>query len=364
MNHRPKVSVVLITYNQEKYVHQAMNSFIAQETNFRIEIVVADDCSTDNTPRIINEYARQYPDLVKPIAAAKNVGVMKNFLRGFRAAQGEYIAVCEGDDYWTDTKKLQLQADHLDKHPDYAISFHPVRVFFEGSKDKDYIYPNPDEKNTFNTAELLKRNFIQTNSVMYKKQKYKHMPDNILPVDWYMHLYHAQFGKIAFMNRVMSDYRRHAGGLWWNSQKDMAAIWKKHSSAQLNLYAELMKLFGKDQKHRKIITTNLENAFRSLLSIDLNEGTKLFQSALVEQPEHVQVFVVELYKSLQYKDDILQSKENDIAELQKLAREQKQLLQYKDWMLRQKDQELSGIKASPFWKIRNSVAKLTGKPKI
>jgi glycosyltransferase involved in cell wall biosynthesis len=124
----PLVSICCATYNHEKYLAQAMNSFLMQKVSFPIEIVIGEDCSTDGTPQIVREYAERFPGLVKVITSDANVGAVPNALRIWAAASGKYIALCEGDDYWTDPQKLQRQVTFLEQNPDFAISGHRVKV--------------------------------------------------------------------------------------------------------------------------------------------------------------------------------------------------------------------------------------------
>lgn len=121
---------------------------------------------------------RNIPSSSSPVRK-KNIGVGANFKDAMQAAKGDYIALCEGDDYWTDSSKLQRQTDFLDRHPDYTVCFHPVKVFFESGERESYVYPSLDSKPKL-TAELLRENFIQTNSVMYRRQSYDDLPVNIL----------------------------------------------------------------------------------------------------------------------------------------------------------------------------------------
>ena len=124
----PLVSICCATYNHEKYLAQALESFLMQKVNFPIEIVVGEDCSTDGTPQIVREYAERFPGLVKVITSDANVGAVPNALGIWAAARGKYIALCEGDDYWTDPQKLQKQVDFLEQNPDFTISGHWVKV--------------------------------------------------------------------------------------------------------------------------------------------------------------------------------------------------------------------------------------------
>ena len=120
----PKVSVVMLTYNHEKFIAQAIESVLIQRTNFPIELVVGEDCSTDGTREIVRRYAAARPDIIRLVFHEKNVGAYENGQDVLAACQGEYIALLEGDDYWTSPDKLQRQADYLDAQPACALCFH------------------------------------------------------------------------------------------------------------------------------------------------------------------------------------------------------------------------------------------------
>ena len=127
----PLVSIVCITYNHEPYLPQALDGCLMQRTTFPIEIILAEDCSTDGTRAICEEYAKRYPDKIRYIWSETNVGAVANERRAMEAAQGKYIAFCEGDDYWTDADKLQRQVDFMESHPDYSVTFHRYRIYDE-----------------------------------------------------------------------------------------------------------------------------------------------------------------------------------------------------------------------------------------
>ena len=127
MNEEIKVSVLCLTYNHENYIADALSSFIQQKTNFKYEILVNDDCSTDRTTEIVKEYALKYPDIIKPIfheenQYSKGVSPIRDIL--IPGAKGKYIAICEGDDYWCDDKKLQKQVDLKEKNPSASVRVH------------------------------------------------------------------------------------------------------------------------------------------------------------------------------------------------------------------------------------------------
>ena len=148
----PLVSISCITYNHEPYIVQALNGFLMQKTSFPFEVLVHDDASTDRTADIIREYEKKFPKIIKPIYQKEN-----QYSKGFTAvtatwnfprAQGKYIALCEGDDYWIDENKLQIQVDFLERNPEYTMCFHNAEVLNEipdtevssiyGAEDRDY----------------------------------------------------------------------------------------------------------------------------------------------------------------------------------------------------------------------------------
>ena len=127
----PLVSVRCLTYNQKKYIKDALDGFVKQITDFSFEVIVHDDASTDGTAAIVKEYAEKYPDIIKPIFETENQyskhdGSLRRIMN--EACKGKYIAYCEGDDYWTDPYKLQKQVSFLEKHPDYSMCCTNVRI--------------------------------------------------------------------------------------------------------------------------------------------------------------------------------------------------------------------------------------------
>lgn len=256
-----KVSIVCITYNQEKYVAQALDGFVTQEADFNFEVIIADDRSSDETPTIINEYAQKYPEIIKPILRKTNVGVQNNLIDALRQSKGEYIALCEGDDFWTDTQKLRRQANFLDVHKDYAIVFHPVRVIFENHEEPDAIFPETTDKKWFTVKNLLEDNYIQTNSVMYRRGDYDHLSSRVMPFDWYLHLTHAKQGRIGFINKTMAAYRRHDGGLWWEMYNNPLEAWKKYGQGYLQLCHEAAKLYGDEPEYKSIIRKHVARVY-------------------------------------------------------------------------------------------------------
>jgi len=292
---KPKVSILCLSYNQEKYISQALDSFLMQETNFSFEVLINDDASTDKTTQILKTYQKKHPHIIKPIFHRQNQysqGVRNiTFNALLPLAQGKYISLCEGDDFFIDKNKLQLQVDFLDKHPNYSLCFHPGKIFFENHEEKDSIYPDPEEIIKHTVTELLKRNFMLTNTVLYRRQKQYHFPQNyVTPGDWYLHLYHAKHGKIGFINRVMSTYRRHSQGIWWNSYKNPDQFYIDHGIMHLSFYFELIKLFGYRNTYRNIVIRSIHTILKHFIKIDKKYHQDLLAQSFQKFPQEISYF--------------------------------------------------------------------------
>ena len=206
-----KVSICMITYNHEKYISQAIDSVLTQKTNFDFQLIIGEDCSQDKTREIVINYQKKYPQIIRLLLANKNQGMMANWIKTLQVAKSQYLAVLEGDDYWTDRYKLQKQVDFLDKHPNHSLCFHSVEAFYQDQPDKTYLIPSKTEN--FNFKSLLQQNFIAACSVMYRHGIVKEIPDWFLSLnigDWPYHLLHAFQGEIGFINQAMARYRRHS----------------------------------------------------------------------------------------------------------------------------------------------------------
>lgn len=268
-----KVTIVTITYNHEKFIRQTLDGFVNQKTDFDFEVIVSDDCSTDNTPKIITEYALKYPKIIKPILRKKNLGVIKNYIETLDAVSSGYMAYCEGDDYWTDMNKLQEQVDFLDNNPEYSICFHQNRIFFDDGSKADEIYPKSSFPKITEFEDLLKENYMPANTVMYRWQFSKGkklssvFPVDIVPCDYYLHLLHAKNGKIYFINKVMSSYRRHNDGMWWlvsqPGREDEFSL--KYGVRYLNFFKAVENNFNLDEDvllgHKLYLANDLIKAY-------------------------------------------------------------------------------------------------------
>lgn len=216
------VSVCCITYNQEKYISEALDGFLMQKTDFDYEILIGDDCSTDGTRNIIEDYCSRYPDRIKLVTKEVNGGAIKNILGTLNLAKGKYIAMCDGDDYWIDSKKLQMQVDFMENHPDSSICCHYSRVIDENG---DLVYQNSDPVRmefTYEDVLLGRKDETRVCTMMLHNSYYL---KQISKQDWFYHVYGAdtflklyvlanQKGKIYVLPEVMSVYRLHREGVW------------------------------------------------------------------------------------------------------------------------------------------------------
>ncbi|MBI1240983.1 MAG: glycosyltransferase [Nostoc sp. RI_552] len=254
----PVLSICCITYNHENFIRQALDGFLMQQTNFPIEIIIHDDASTDNTANIIREYQGKHPHLIKTILQRENQYSQgkKVFPITFKEAQGKYIALCEGDDYWTDPLKLQKQVDFLEANPDFAICFHQVKIWEEGELKDDYITRVPSEVSTI--VDLAKGNYIHTPSCVFRNNISKILGANFSnsPLgDYYIHMMNAQYGKIFCINEVMAVYRVHNNSVW--SSKDLNYRQQKTLEAMIYILSDLSDASSHGRQQLRLTIINL-----------------------------------------------------------------------------------------------------------
>lgn len=225
MKNTPKVSVCVPTYNHEKFIAQTIEGALMQKTDFEFEIVIGDDGSTDNAPQIIAEYAQKYPNKIRAFLHKENLGPKEprefagrnNVLMLLKACQGDYVALCEGDDYFTDPLKLQKQADFMEANPDFAICHHQMEVIYEDNSPSHYFNP-ADQKIDSTIEDILEdRWFIATASTFYRnifrERDFVEWHSRAAAGDWALVIQLAATGKIHYIPESMGVYRKHRGGL-------------------------------------------------------------------------------------------------------------------------------------------------------
>jgi glycosyltransferase involved in cell wall biosynthesis len=294
----PILTICVVSYNHEKYIEQALNSFLMQKTDFPFQIIVGDDASTDKTPEILRRYAEKYPDIVKPILREKNIQPINNSLDVYSRARTEFVAICDGDDYWTDENKLQMQVDFLRGNPDCSICYHPTRIIFENNKQSDAFYPTPEyrfNKKILTIDDLAKHNPMHTNSLVYRWRFSKgdikdFMPNDICPGDYFLALLHAEVGDAGFIDRAMSVYRVNSGGMSFELHKNPDMVWLKYGFLELNFYRALDKHFplrvvrgfekSLERKSQAVLNAFVNNAAFDKLEKYHSEYPEYFQLAV------------------------------------------------------------------------------------
>lgn len=210
------LSICCITYNHEKFIAEAIESFIMQQTDFDYEIIISDDASTDKTANICQGYQAKYGDKIKLVLHTNNIGMMPNFITTLQACKGKYIALCEGDDYWADPLKLQKQVNFLEANPNYSICFHRVKDWFDGQLYDSKLNTSTSEE-TFSIKDLASGNLMHTPSVVFRNGLYDDFPawfSQSFLGDYVLHMLNAQYGLIKYLPETMAVYRHHGGGVW------------------------------------------------------------------------------------------------------------------------------------------------------
>jgi glycosyltransferase involved in cell wall biosynthesis len=213
----PKVDVILLTYNHKEWITQAVESVLVQKTSFDYGITIVEDFSSDGTREKVIDFQQRFPERIRLSLSDKNGEYRENRAAAFLAAPGQYIALLDGDDYWTSPHKLQKQADFLDAHPGCTLCFHNVKVFDEdGTVEPWYLNPSDQEEIT-GLEDLLVDNYIASCSPMFRNGVLDTFPDWYYAArwaDWPRYILYAQRGKIGYIDEVMGARRLHGGGMW------------------------------------------------------------------------------------------------------------------------------------------------------
>lgn len=211
----------MITYNHEKYIAEAIEGVLMQEVDFEVELIIADDCSTDRTGEIVHDYIEHHPrgNWIKYTRHQSNLGMMPNFIWALKACQGKYIALCEGDDYWSFDNKLAKQISFLNQNSSYSFSFHDCNVIKNGKLSSgDKYWPQPRVSN-LNSKDILSSQFVPTCSVVFKTLCLpKKLPDEFIVAnngDRFLFFLLSLCGPAHyFKGAYFGNYRIHSEGFW------------------------------------------------------------------------------------------------------------------------------------------------------
>lgn len=260
---RKKVSCHVITYNHINYISKCIDGILMQETNFDFEIIIGDDLSTDGTRELLQKYALQYPDLIRlNLRKERGTGIpgKDNFLSTLNMCNGEYISLCDGDDYWTDPHKLQKQVDFLEQNKEYVLCFHKVDILKpDGSIVDDFITVVPDNYEERKTL-VSNANYIHVPSVVFKNVIQKHLNTiefkNSPIGDYFLYIILSNYGKIGYLPEKMAVYRY---GVGVYSSLDLFKMIQADILLFTNLYS-----FEKDESVKEIFYNNIKSCQKQL----------------------------------------------------------------------------------------------------
>lgn len=299
----PLVSITCIAYNHEKFISEALDSFLMQKTNFPFEIIIDDDCSTDNTAKIIQKYVEKFPTLIKANLRKVNIGPAQNAIKCFERSCGKYVAFCEGDDFWTDANKLQFQIDQMKKYPMCNISFHPTEIINSLNLDQnefltmalDRNIPNLKDQNgklifaqynqhnrKYDTYDCIAAGggFMPTESIIIKKVAI----NNLLPEfkktflsDYLLQILGSLNGDALYLNKVMSVSRLHSSGIYTSILDDKMKL----SKFELEIAKSLI-IFDQYSKYHyhALLSKKILSRWKSFLDnhkLSLKEYIKLYE---------------------------------------------------------------------------------------
>lgn len=288
------VSICCITYNQISSIRQCIDGFLMQKTNFKYEIIIHDDCSTDGTTEVIREYANNYPNVIVPIFQTVNQyqNGNKRILASFvyPKVNGKYIALCEGDDYWTDSMKLQRQVDYLETHPICTMTCNRTRLFSE--KQNKYVgeqYCRASD-GELSAEDIINRTglYIPTCSIIYRKEISDNIPDywkECAVGDYPLQIMCAMKGSVYYFDDVMSVYRIENTSSWMGKQK-----WGSVSIERLKvIYSRVLMLngFGSDYPYfRKV--------FERKVADEINRNIPYWRSSYKDKKIYLDYFSNEI----------------------------------------------------------------------
>lgn len=246
----PLLSILCITYNHDKFIGEAIDSWLEQKIDFKIEIIIGDDCSTDNTVQEIKKYLKSN-NYIKLIERGKNIGFMNNFIDTYKQCNGKYIAICEGDDYWSDKNKLQMQVDFLENNKDYVLTH--TNVFTLNNENK-LTQLKPDnycsKNNIYNKNEISTLTAVFRNFNLDFSEKWS----QFMMADWPLWISLSEKGRFKYFGEKTGVYRINPTGIWQNGWKD-----KVGSDRLLNEVAVLNYFLKKGTNNKKVVQNAIIN---------------------------------------------------------------------------------------------------------
>ncbi len=255
---RPMVSVAMIAYNKADTIAEAIRGVLRQKTDFPVELIIVDDCSSDRTFQIASEFQSRYPEIIKLYHNRKNLGLQRNYIEAFSHCRGKYLAICDADDYWCYPGKLRRQVSYMENNPGCAITFHRVINYYEADSSKSLS--NGGQKIHTTISDLSRSNYITNLSVVYRRElvDLTDLPSWIAEdksPDYAMHMLYAAHGYIHYFPRPMGVYRLAAGSSW--------SVTERYTRLKMSLSVRehLIETFA----HDSAVTIGLRQASANIL---------------------------------------------------------------------------------------------------
>lgn len=271
-----KVAVICVTYNHERYIADALEGFVRQKTSFPFRVFVGDDCSTDKTPEIILSYAEKYPHVIIPVLRKRNITAGRNWEDLVARTSEEYLAFCDGDDYWTDPLKLQKQYDYMEAHPELRSCFHDALISVETSdgkwfQSKDYgntedgklLWPSGNKRfrkrKTYRIENFVMFGFVHTSSMFIRWDRSIGFPEWFFGHgvgDYPMWMLQVNTGRFGYLDEIMSVHRRTDSGSYSFTKRE--EYWRKSKPGWITLDNCLLRHFESLGPEAKTIVKALE----------------------------------------------------------------------------------------------------------
>lgn len=304
----PEVTVICATYNHERYIEDALKGFVAQATSFRFCVLVGDDASSDATASIIEEYAKRYPNIIIPILRKKNIGAGKNWEDLISRTNSKYIAFCDGDDYWTDSLKLQKQFDYMESHPDLRACFHDAEISIETSdgtwfQSSDYcntddgrlLWPSGNKRfvkrSSYCIENFIPFGFVHTSSMFVKWDYRIGFPNWFFGhgmSDYPMWVLQVNSGKFGYLDEALSIHRRTDQGSYKFDNRTQ--FWRKTKPGWVNLDTHLIRHFRQTNARKTIID--------ALIARQKDDLAKLIKGSLECDPPSETWSLLSAYRKL------------------------------------------------------------------
>jgi glycosyltransferase involved in cell wall biosynthesis len=284
----PLVSVLCVTYNHGAFIRQALDGFLMQKTNFPYEICLGEDGSRDDTKEICRKYVEKNPDKIRLFERNREDVIYINnqptgrfnFIETLKECKGEYIALCDGDDYWVEPNKLQIQIDEMKNHPEIDVSFHSARLLINDKIEK--VVANYGSKNKiFTTAEVIRGDggFSPTNSLIFRKKAILNLPEwfyKVAPVgDFYLQIFGSISGGALYIAKNMSIYRVNSVGSW--SERMMTEENMESLTLKSNITIELMGSYLEGKFIDDVNFIKSKNFYKLAVFYLCNDNLKKFE---------------------------------------------------------------------------------------